>query len=154
MCISTPFVRFAVNRLYHQGKAGQTAARLPGSSGSTGQRHDYDWYFGAVGSLFHSIDRDIHVSHLIHVNFGTRKSERAFSADVYSFDMKKYRFQVVATSLTEAYDAFVAEAELHGVKAIRCIAIYLGQSEHRNSYQLPAKVWQQYDSAANGLVEY
>lgn len=94
------------------------------------------------------------MSNIIHVNFCARKSERAFSADVYSFDMKKYRFQVVATSLTEAYYAFVAEAVLHGVNVIRCIAIYLGLSEHRGSYQLPAKVWQQYDPTAGGLVEY
>ena len=94
------------------------------------------------------------MSNVIHVNFGARNSERTFSADVYSFDMKKYRFQVVARSITEAYYAFVAEAVLHGVNVIRCIAIYFGLAEQRGSFQVPAKVWQQYDPTAGGLIEY
>ncbi len=94
------------------------------------------------------------MSNIVHVDFSARKSERAFSADVYSFDMKKYRFQVVATSITEAYYAFVAEAVQHGVNVIRCIAIYLGLADQRAEYQVPTKVWQQYDPVAGGLVEF
>lgn len=94
------------------------------------------------------------MSNIVHVDFSARKSEREFSADVYSFDMKKYRFQVVATSITEAYYAFVAEAVQHGVNVIRCIAIYLGLSDQRAEYQVPAKVWQQYDPVSGGLVEF
>lgn len=94
------------------------------------------------------------MSNIIHVDFSARKAERAFSADVYSFDMKKYRFQVVAASITEAYYAFVSEAVFHDINVIRCIAIYLGLAEQRGIHQLPAKVWQQYDPAAGCLVEY
>lgn len=94
------------------------------------------------------------MSNIVHVDFGSKKSERPFSADVYSFDMKKYRFQVVAASITEAYYAFVAEAVFHGVNVIRCIAIYLGLADQRERRQVPARVWQQYDPVAGGLVVY
>jgi hypothetical protein len=95
------------------------------------------------------------VSNIIHVDFKLRMAVRTFNADVYSFDMKKYRFQVVAASVTEAYYAFVAEAVLHGVNVIRCIAIYLGLAEQRGTHQVPVEVWQQYHPAAScSLVEY
>jgi len=90
------------------------------------------------------------VDNIIYVDF---TSKQMFNADVYSFDMKKYRFQTIATSLNEAYYAFVDAAQLHDIDVIRCIAIYLGLPEHRSSCQLPAKVWQQYDPVT-GLVEY
>ncbi|WP_444928336.1 hypothetical protein ACJJI4_23785 (plasmid) [Microbulbifer sp. TRSA002] len=94
------------------------------------------------------------MSSIVHVDFSARKSERAFSADVYSYCMKKYRFQVVAASITEAYCAFVAEAIIHGVNVIRCIAIYFGLADQRDKRQVPARVWQQLDPVAGRLVEY
>lgn len=94
------------------------------------------------------------MSNIVHIDFGSIKLERTFSADVYSFDMKKYRFQVVAASITEAYCAFVAEAVIHGVNVIRCIAIYFGLADQREKLQVPARVWQQYDPDVGGLVEY
>lgn len=94
------------------------------------------------------------MSNVIHIDFKARNPNIHFSADIYSFDMKKYRFQVIAGSIQEAYCAFVAEAARHRVNVIRCIAIYFGLSDSRKQYQVPAKVWQQYDPLAGKLVEY
>lgn len=94
------------------------------------------------------------MSNIVRYDFRARRSQEVFSADVYSFDMKKYRFQVEATSITEAHYTCLAEALHQGIQAIRCIAIYLGMSDQRAERQVPAKVWQQLDRVAGGLVEY
>ena len=94
------------------------------------------------------------MSKIIRVGFGERQEKRSFSADVYSYDMKKYRFQVVADSVSEAYDVSVKEAVLHGVNVIRCIAIYFGFTDQSLRNQCPVKVWQRYDPVFGGLVEY
>lgn len=91
---------------------------------------------------------------IIQFDFRAHQKKRAYSADVYSHDRKKYRFEVDASSINEAYYEFIGEAMAQGIAVIRCIAIYLGWSYQRSPYQTPVKVWQQYDPAAGSLIEF
>ncbi|MDN3385097.1 hypothetical protein QL995_20950 [Pseudoalteromonas sp. APC 3358] len=91
---------------------------------------------------------------IIQIDFRAQQKKRAYSADVYSHDRKKYRFEVDARSINEAYYEFIGKAMAQGIAVIRCIAIYLGWSCQRSPYQTPVKVWQQYDPAVGSLTEF
>jgi hypothetical protein len=90
---------------------------------------------------------------VIYVDFAEHNRVVSYSADVYSADMKKYQFQVLASSMTEAYYSFVVEYVSLNVSVVRCMAIYLGLSEQRDSLQSPEKVWQMPDRSANGASQ-
>ena len=93
------------------------------------------------------------MSNVIELDFSRRASKFAFSADVYSYDMKKFQFQVTAESISDAYDVFVWEANCQRVKIIQCIAIYKDNVHERKENQAPEKVWFQHDYRLDCLVE-
>jgi len=93
------------------------------------------------------------MTNVIYLDFADHTKAVIYSADVYSVDMKKYQFHVLASSMTEAYYAFVAEYILLNVSVVRCMAIYLGLAEQRGSFQTPEKVWQMPDRSAFGASQ-
>ncbi|UZE97284.1 hypothetical protein [Alkalimarinus alittae] len=78
---------------------------------------------------------------VIRVNFNHAPSIIAYSADVYSQDMKKHQFQLLSESIVDAYHAFINEASIVGVKVVKCIAIYKGTLNTRELSQPPVSVW-------------
>lgn len=94
------------------------------------------------------------MDNILHLNLKPQNAERVYTADVYSYDMKKYQFQQVARTANAAYYAFVDTALKSGVQFIRCIAIYDCAAEARHKDQAPIKVWQQQDPTADKLVEF
>jgi len=82
------------------------------------------------------------MTNVIYVDFADHNKAVSYSADVYSVDMEKYQFQVLASSMTEAHYAVFSEYVTLNVSKLRCMAIYLGLAEQRGSLQAPEKVWQ------------
>ena len=75
-------------------------------------------------------------------HFGAQEMElETFSAEVYSWDMKKYQFETRAFSITEAYSILTGQAVEFGVIIIKCIAIYRGLINDREKHHPPCKVW-------------
>lgn len=89
------------------------------------------------------------VSNVIHIKFKPYSEKRPMSADVYSYDIKKYQFEIMAGSASEAYHNIISEAAEHGIDMILCVAIYDGFPYQRLVHQLPEKVWYQFNSAVN-----
>lgn len=84
-----------------------------------------------------------------------RKPKRyLYQADVYTFNLEKYQYTITATSIGDAYNIVVWEA-LKSVQAIRCIALYLTETnrDYKKNREL-IKVWQQLDPVAGELKEY
>ena len=94
------------------------------------------------------------MNNIIYVQFGKKKETEKYSADVYSYDMKKYQFHTTATSINDAYYHMVEQAFECGVSVIQCIAIYSGFIDDRNVEQMPIKVWKQDNPLVGSLVEY
>jgi len=78
-------------------------------------------------------------------------SPKVYSADVYSFDMKKYQFEVRAENAEASYFLFLREAINWGVGIIEMIAIYSGGNGER--IVKPEKVWFRKKNSNNDLVE-
>ena len=91
------------------------------------------------------------MNNIIYIEFNKNKN---FSADVYSHDMKKYRYQTVAGSVSDAYYNFVNDAFDSGVSIIQCIAVYSGLMADRDMSQSPVKVWRQENKVSYRLIEY
>ena len=80
---------------------------------------------------------------VIHIDFNGQDLINKYNADVYTSDMKKYQFNVIAASINEAYFNVVGQAALHDISAIRCVAVYTGRAEERVPLITPEKVWTQ-----------
>ncbi len=100
------------------------------------------------------MSRGFILNNIIYADFDNKKENENYSADVYSYDMKKYQFKTVAGSIEDAYYNFVRDAFDSGVSVIQCIAIYSGLKIERGLRQGPTKVWKQESPQASNLVEY
>lgn len=89
---------------------------------------------------------------VISAKFGAQRWHRQYSADIYSFDMHKFQFEQISTTLQEAYSDFVDQATGYGIQYIQCVAIYGGALNERGRGQPPVEVWL-HRTACNGLVE-
>lgn len=89
---------------------------------------------------------------VISAEFGAQRWHRRYSADIYSFDMNKFQFEQLSSTLQDAYWGFVDQATGHGVQYIQCVAIYGGALNERVRCQPPVEVWL-HRAACNGLVE-
>lgn len=94
------------------------------------------------------------MNNIIYIDFNKYNESKNYSADVYSHDMKKYRYQTVAGSISDAYYNFVNDAFDSGVSIIQCIAIYSGLMIDRGVSQAPVKVWLQENKVSDQLIEY
>jgi len=94
------------------------------------------------------------LNNIIYIDFNKKNENKNYSADVYSHDMKKYQYQTVAESISDAYYNFVNEAFDSGVSIIQCIAVYSGLMADRNAAQPPVKVWRQENNVSDRLIEY
>lgn len=89
---------------------------------------------------------------MISAKFGAQRWHRTYSADIYSFDMNKFQFEQLSTTLQEAYAGFVDQAICNGIQYIQCVAIYGGAINERGRGQPPVEVWL-HRATGNGLVE-
>jgi len=88
------------------------------------------------------------LSNIVNLGFKHRcVNARAFSADVYTNNRKKFQIQIQAESVTDAYFRAVANAFHQGISMVRCVAIYEGSNSERFSGQAPVKIWQQAELA-------
>ena len=94
------------------------------------------------------------MNNIIYIEFNKSYENKNYCADVYSHDMKKYRYQTVAGSISDAYNNFVNDAVDSGVSIIQCIAVYSGLMADRDMSQSPVKVWQQENKVSDRLIEY
>lgn len=94
------------------------------------------------------------MNNIIYVQFAKKKEIEKYSADVYTYDMKKYQFHTTATSINDAYYHMVEQAFESGISIIQCIAIYSGFIDDRDVEQVPMKVWKQDNPLVGNLVEY
>jgi len=94
------------------------------------------------------------LNNIIYIEFNKSYENKNYCADVYSHDMKKYRYQTVAGSISDAYNNFVNDAFDSGVSIIQCIAVYSGLMADRDMSQSPVKVWQQENKVSDRLIEY
>lgn len=95
------------------------------------------------------------MNYVIYIDLNNNNNEnKNYSADVYTHDMKKYQYQTVASSISDAYYRFVNDAFDSGVSIIQCIAVYSGLMNERDVSQAPIKVWRQENKASDRLIEY
>jgi hypothetical protein len=94
------------------------------------------------------------MNNVVYLGHKPNKTERPFSADIYSYDMMKFQFTKSARTSSAAYYSFVEEALRSGIQSIRCIAIYEGRAEQRERNQGPLTVWHQQATSAELLIEY
>lgn len=69
-----------------------------------------------------------------------RKDETVYTADIYTFDNKKYRLEVSAKDQTQAHVYAMRDALEHGVKDIRCLVLFKQSPEHINVDTQPLHV--------------
>lgn len=77
---------------------------------------------------------------VLYVNF-KRDEEREFTCDIYTYDQKKYRIVVQASSTTQAYDLATTEAYTYDVFGIRCVALFTQSPDNIDRDTQPAKVF-------------
>lgn len=75
-------------------------------------------------------------------NFGRSRSRRGelYSADVYTTDMSRIRFEVKAPTLHLAHQKVVSSEAYAKLSNVRAIAVFMGAVTEREAYQLPALV--------------
>lgn len=77
---------------------------------------------------------------VLYVNF-KRDEDREFTCDIYTYDQKKYRSIVKASSSTQAYDLATAEAYSYEVFGIRCVVLFIQSPDNIDKDTQPLKVF-------------
>lgn len=77
---------------------------------------------------------------VLYVNF-KRDEDREFTCDIYTYDQKKYRSIVRASSTTQAYDLATAEAYSYDVFRIRCVVLFTQSPDNIDNNTQPLKVF-------------